>query len=49
MSVVTNTIPPTGVPMPFVSYGGSSIIFILMEMGIVMSVSRGISYDETDI
>ena len=49
VSVVTNTIPPTGVPMPFVSYGGSSIIFILMEMGIVMSVSRGISYDETDI
>ena len=47
VSVVTNTIPPTGVPMPFVSYGGSSIIFILMEMGIVMSVSRGISYDET--
>lgn len=38
--VVTNTIPPTGVPMPLISYGGSSIIFILIEMGIVMSVAR---------
>lgn len=38
--VVTNTIPPTGVPMPLISYGGSSIIFILIEMGIVMSVAK---------
>ena len=41
MGVVTNTIPPTGVPMPFISYGGSSIIFILIEIVIVMSVARG--------
>lgn len=41
VSVVTNTIPPTGVPMPLISYGGSSIIFILIEMGIVMSVAHG--------
>lgn len=39
--VVTNTIPPTGIPMPLISYGGSSIIFILIELGIVMSVARG--------
>lgn len=42
ISVVTNTIPPTGVPLPFISYGGSSIVFILLEMGIVLSVSRQI-------
>jgi cell division protein FtsW len=40
VSVVTNTIPPTGVPMPLISYGGSSIMFILAEMGIAMSVAR---------
>ncbi|MGN0394150.1 MAG: putative lipid II flippase FtsW [Coprococcus sp.] len=40
ISVVTNTIPPTGVPLPFISYGGSSIVFILIEMGLVMSVAR---------
>lgn len=42
ISVVTNTIPPTGVPLPFISYGGSSIVFILLEMGILLSVSRQI-------
>ncbi len=47
VSVVTNTIPPTGVPMPFISYGGSSMIFILMEMGIVMSVARTEAAEDT--
>ena len=37
--VVTNTIPPTGVPLPFVSYGGSSMVCTLMELGIVFSVA----------
>ncbi len=40
ISVVTNTIPPTGVTLPFISYGGSSIVFILIEMGLVLSVAR---------
>ncbi len=40
IGVVTNTIPNTGVPLPFISYGGSSLIFLLMEMGLVLSVSR---------
>lgn len=47
MGVVTNTIPPTGVPMPFISYGGSSIIFILAEIGIVMSVCSAHDSSET--
>lgn len=42
LAVVTNTMPNTGVPLPFISYGGSSMVFILIEMGIVLSVSRQI-------
>ena len=40
MSVVTNLIPNTGVPLPFISYGGSSIIFTLAEIGLVLNISR---------
>ncbi|MGN0243447.1 MAG: FtsW/RodA/SpoVE family cell cycle protein [Lachnospiraceae bacterium] len=42
MLVVTNSIPPTGVPLPFISYGGTSIMFLLGEIGLVLSVSRHI-------
>ncbi len=42
MAVVTNVIPNTGVPLPFISYGGSSLIFLFFEIGIVLSVSRQI-------
>ena len=42
ISVVTNTLPNTGVTLPFVSYGGTSLIFLMVEMGIVLSVSRQI-------
>lgn len=42
ISVATNVMPNTGVTLPFVSYGGSSMIFLLMEMGLVLSVSRQI-------
>lgn len=37
--VVTNSIPSTGIPLPFISYGGSSVIFLLMEIGIVLNIS----------
>ena len=40
IAVVTNTIPNTGISLPFFSYGGSSLIMIFFEMGIVLSVSR---------
>lgn len=42
IAVVTNTIPNTGIPLPFISYGGTSLTFLLAEMGIVLSVSRQI-------
>jgi cell division protein FtsW len=42
IAVVTSTIPPTGIPLPFISYGGSSLLVILFEMGIVLSVSNQI-------
>lgn len=40
IAVATNTIPNTGIPLPFISYGGSSLVFLLAEMGLVLSVSR---------
>ena len=40
IAVVTNTIPNTGITLPFVSYGGTSVVFLLLEMGLVLSVSK---------
>lgn len=40
--VVTNTIPNTGITLPFISYGGTSILFLMAEMGLALSVSRSI-------
>lgn len=42
IAVVTNTIPATGIPLPFISYGGTSVAILLAEMGIVLSVSNQI-------
>lgn len=41
--VVTDTIPNTGIGLPFFSYGGSSLFMLLAEMGMVLSVSRASS------
>lgn len=40
IAVVTNSIPNTGITLPFISYGGSSILFLLSEIGIVLNVSK---------
>ena len=44
--VVTNTIPNTGISLPFFSYGGTSLLILLAEMGIVLSVSRGANIEK---
>ncbi len=40
VGVVTNTIPNTGISLPFFSYGGSSLLMIFLEMGIMSAISR---------
>ena len=46
IAVVTSTIPTTGMPLPFFSYGGTSTIFLLTSMGILLNVSKGSSAPE---
>ena len=40
IAVVTNTLPNTGIALPFFSYGGTSLVILFAEMGILLSVSR---------
>jgi cell division protein FtsW len=42
IGVVTATIPNTGVILPFISYGGTSLVFLMAEMGLALNVSKGI-------
>ena len=46
IAVVTNTIPNTGVSLPFFSYGGTALIMQLLQMGVILSVSRYITSNE---
>jgi len=45
IAVVTNVIPTTGITLPFVSYGGTSVFFLMAEMGIVLNVARHIKLE----
>jgi cell division protein FtsW len=45
IAVVTNSMPNTGITLPFISYGGTSIAILLTEMGLALSVSRKIRFD----
>ena len=45
IGVVTNVIPNTGVPLPFISYGGTSILFLMIEMGMALGISRRIKLE----
>ena len=42
IAIVTNSIPNTGISLPFISYGGSSVLCLLVEIGLVLNVSRNI-------
>lgn len=46
IAVVINLIPTTGVTLPFVSYGGTSILFLMSEIALALSVSRQITLKE---
>ncbi|MCD7829352.1 MAG: FtsW/RodA/SpoVE family cell cycle protein, partial [Clostridiales bacterium] len=43
MAVVLNLIPATGISLPFFSYGGTALVIQLVEMGVILSVSRQIA------
>lgn len=43
IAVVTNTMPNTGMPMPFISYGGTSLVVTMASMGLLLNISRNCS------
>lgn len=45
--VITDTLPNTGISLPFFSYGGSSLVMLLAQMGIVLSISRSANINKT--
>lgn len=45
VAVVTNTIPATGMPLPFFSYGGTSLVFLMCGVGILLNISRYANYE----
>lgn len=46
IAVVTNMMPTTGVTLPFISYGGTSVLFLMTEMGIALGISRKIKLNQ---
>ncbi len=44
VAVVTNSIPNTGITLPFISYGGTSIVFLHGELGVALAVSRQVPH-----
>ena len=48
VAVVSDLIPNTGISLPFFSYGGTSLLMLLLEMGVVLSVSRTASLEKVN-
>jgi len=49
MAVVSNVVPNTGVPLPFLSFGGSSMVVSMTAIGIVLSISRSVSGEQSSL
>ena len=49
IAVVTNSIPNTGITLPFISYGGTSVVFLLGEMGLALSVSANQGFSRRNV
>ncbi len=48
IAVVTNSMPNTGVTLPFISYGGTSVAILLTELGLALSVSKNMEFEEDE-
>ena len=49
LSVVTDLVPPKGISLPFISYGGSGLLSLAVGIGLVVSVARGSARDASEI
>ncbi len=49
IAVVLNMMPNTGITLPFISYGGTSVLFLMAEMGLALSVARRIKFQESEL
>jgi cell division protein FtsW len=48
IAVVTNSMPNTGVTLPLISYGGTSVAILLTEIGLALSVSKNMEFKEDE-